>query len=99
MSRAGPINGFRPSATHLFETAARAYGPAVTAVVLTGMGSDGVEGLRAVKRAGGRVIAQNEATSVIYGMPREAVAAGVVDLELPITEIGPRLTALVAGAK
>jgi two-component system, chemotaxis family, protein-glutamate methylesterase/glutaminase len=99
MSRAGPINGFRPSATHLFETAARAYGPAVTAVVLTGMGSDGVEGLRAVKQAGGRVIAQNEATSVIYGMPREAVAAGVVDLELPITEIGPRLTALVAGRK
>jgi two-component system chemotaxis response regulator CheB len=99
MSKAEPIKGFRPSATHLFQTAAHAYGSAVTAVVLTGMGSDGVEGLRAVKQAGGRVIAQNEATSVIYGMPREAVAAGVVDLDLPITEIGPRLAALVAGGR
>jgi two-component system chemotaxis response regulator CheB len=99
MSEAEPINGFRPSATHLFETAAQAFGPSVAAVVLTGMGNDGVAGLRAVKAAGGRVIAQNEATSVIYGMPREAVAAGVVDLELPITEIGPRLTALIAGGR
>ena len=99
MSRGEPINGFRPSATHLFETAAHAYGTGVAAVVLTGMGSDGVDGLRAVKQAGGRVIAQNEATSVIYGMPREAVAAGVVDVELPINEIGPRLTALIAGGK
>jgi two-component system, chemotaxis family, protein-glutamate methylesterase/glutaminase len=99
MSDIGPINGFRPSATHLFETAAEAYGSSVAAVVLTGMGNDGVEGLRAVKRAGGQVIAQDEATSVIYGMPREAVAAGVVDAELPITEIGPRLAMLVAGEK
>jgi two-component system chemotaxis response regulator CheB len=99
LSADDPINGFRPSATHLFATAARAYGPAVVAVVLTGMGSDGVDGLRAVKEAGGKVIAQNEATSVIYGMPREAVAAGVVDVELPINEIGPRLAALVAGGK
>jgi two-component system, chemotaxis family, protein-glutamate methylesterase/glutaminase len=97
MSDAAAINGFRPSATHLFETAATAFGSSVVAVVLTGMGNDGVAGLRMIKEAGGRVIAQNEATSVIYGMPREAVAAGVVDLELPITEIGPRLTALVAG--
>ena len=99
MSTAAPIGGFRPSATHLYQTAARSFGPAVVAVVLTGMGSDGVDGLRAVKQAGGRVIAQNEATSVIYGMPREAVAAGVVDLELPITEIGSRLVSLVAGGK
>jgi two-component system, chemotaxis family, protein-glutamate methylesterase/glutaminase len=99
LSDAGPINGFRPSATHLFETAARAYGPLSLAVVLTGMGSDGVAGLRALKEAGGRVIAQNEATSVIYGMPREAVAAGVVDNELPINEIGPRLVVMVAGGR
>jgi two-component system, chemotaxis family, protein-glutamate methylesterase/glutaminase len=97
MSDGEPINGFRPSATHLFQTAAGAFGSSAAGVVLTGMGNDGVAGLRALKQAGGRVIAQNEATSVIYGMPREAVAAGVVDLELPITEIGPRLTALVFG--
>jgi two-component system, chemotaxis family, protein-glutamate methylesterase/glutaminase len=99
MSAAGPINGFRPSANHLFESAASAFGSAVLAVVLTGMGNDGVEGLRAVRQAGGHIIAQNEATSVIYGMPREAVAAGVVDAELPITEIGSRLAMLVAGEK
>lgn len=97
MSVEGPVNGFRPSANHLFRSAAQAYGSGVAAVMLTGMGNDGVEGLRAVKQAGGHVIAQDEATSVIYGMPREAVAAGVVDAELPITEIGPRLTTLVAG--
>jgi two-component system chemotaxis response regulator CheB len=92
-----PIDGFRPSATYLFGSAARAYGARVTAVVLTGMGRDGVEGLRAVKAAGGRVIAQDEGTSVVYGMPREAAAAGLVDLELPIGEIGSRLTDLVIG--
>lgn len=97
LTDAAPINGFRPSATYLFETAARAYGATLAAVVLTGMGSDGVEGLRAVKAAGGSVIAQDETTSVVYGMPREAVAAGLVDLELPIIEVGPHLTALVCG--
>jgi two-component system chemotaxis response regulator CheB len=97
LTDAAPIDGFRPSATYLFETAARAYGSALTAVVLTGMGSDGVEGLRAVKAAGGCVIAQDETTSVVYGMPGEAVAAGLVDLELPIIEVGPHLTALVGG--
>jgi two-component system chemotaxis response regulator CheB len=92
-----PIDGFRPSATYLFESAARVYGASMAAVVLTGMGRDGVEGLHAVKAAGGRVIAQDESSSVVYGMPREAVAAGLVDLELPIMEIGPRLTDLVTG--
>jgi two-component system chemotaxis response regulator CheB len=92
-----PIEGFRPSATFMFETAALVYGKAMAAVVLTGMGRDGVEGLRAVKAGGGRVIAQDENTSVVYGMPHEAVLAGVVDQVLPILEVGPRLAALVAG--
>ncbi len=92
MSAGPPIDGFRPSATHLFRTAARVYGPAVVGVVLTGMGSDGVEGLREVKAAGGVVLAQDEGSSVVYGMPREAVKAGVVDLQLPLAEIAFELT-------
>ena len=88
------IKGFRPSASRLFESAAQAYGSAVAAVILTGMGDDGVAGLPAVKAAGGYVIAQDEGTSVVYGMPREAIAAGVVDAVLAVDDIAPRLAGL-----
>lgn len=94
---APPIKGFRPSATFLFESAARAYGAGLAAVILTGMGNDGVDGLKTVKAAGGVVLAQDEASSVVYGMPREAVAAGVVDVVVPINEVAARLMNLVAG--
>jgi two-component system chemotaxis response regulator CheB len=94
---APPVNGFRPSGTYLFDSVAKAYGRSVAAVILTGMGSDGVEGLKAVKAAGGRVFAQDEATSVVYGMPAEAVATGIVDEILGIEEVAPRLTELVGG--
>jgi two-component system chemotaxis response regulator CheB len=90
------IGGLRPSATHLFASAAQAFGSSVAAVILTGMGSDGVEGLSAVKAAGGRVLAQDEASSVVYGMPREAVLAGAVDTILPLDAIAPCLVKLVA---
>jgi two-component system chemotaxis response regulator CheB len=93
---APPIGGLRPSATHLFASAAQTFGSSVAAVILTGMGSDGVEGLCAVKAAGGRVLAQDEASSVVYGMPREAVAAGAVDTVLPLDAIAPYLVKLVA---
>lgn len=91
LSAAAPIGGFRPSATALFASVARAYGPRAAAVILTGMGRDGVDGLRLVHESGGLVIAQDEATSVVYGMPREAVIAGVVNEVLPLQEIAPRL--------
>jgi two-component system chemotaxis response regulator CheB len=94
-----PIAGFRPSATYLFESAARAYGAASAAVILTGMGSDGVAGLRAVRAAGGHVVAQDQESCVVYGMPREAVAAGVVDTVLPLTEMTSWLATLTAGAR
>ncbi|MGH7590162.1 MAG: chemotaxis-specific protein-glutamate methyltransferase CheB [Gemmatimonadales bacterium] len=94
---APPIDGFRPSGTYLFQSAARIYGAGMLAVILTGMGRDGVEGLKAVKAAGGLVLAQDEASSVVYGMPREALDAGVVDAVLPLDEVAARLMELVPG--
>lgn len=90
-----PRNGFRPSADYLFQSVAAAYGSSVAGVVLTGMGADGVEGLRDVKAAGGHVLAQDEASSIVYGMPKEAVAAGVVDAVLALDDIAPRLVHLL----
>ena len=69
------------------------------AVILTGMGSDGALGLRLLKRQGCYVIAQDEATSVVYGMPKAAVDAGVVDSVLPLEAIAGRITAAVRGVK
>lgn len=89
------IGGFRPSASYLFESAARAYGRRLVAVVLTGMGSDGATGLAAAHGAGAYVIAQDETTSVVYGMAQEAVRLGVVHAVVPLGQIAPRLLALV----
>jgi two-component system chemotaxis response regulator CheB len=91
-----PRHSCRPSVDILFESAAHAYGPAVIASLLTGMGKDGAAGLLEVRRCGGFTIAQDEGTSVVYGMPREAVILGAVDRELPLPEIGPALSALAA---
>jgi two-component system chemotaxis response regulator CheB len=95
LSQAPPVGGFRPSATPLFESAARLYGPATAAVILTGMGDDGVEGLRAVHQAGGRIFAQDEKSCVVFGMPGAAVAEGLADLVLPPDAIAARLLHLV----
>ncbi|HEX2091856.1 MAG TPA: chemotaxis-specific protein-glutamate methyltransferase CheB [Longimicrobiaceae bacterium] len=91
------IDGFRPSANHLFETAGSVYGASLVAVILTGMGRDGVEGLRTVHMLGGCVIAQDRASSVVFGMPNEAVQAGVVDMVLPVHRIASRLVTLMLG--
>jgi two-component system chemotaxis response regulator CheB len=91
LSSAPLIGSFRPSATHLFASAAAAYRSRMIALILTGMGDDGVTGLRAVHAAGGLVIAQDEATSIVYGMPREAARAGVVTATLALPEIAPYL--------
>jgi len=94
LSAGPPVGGFRPSGTHLFESVARAYGPAALGVILTGMGDDGVAGLYALRRAGGTVVAQDEATSVVYGMPGAAVAAGLTHAVLPLDALAPYLVAL-----
>jgi two-component system chemotaxis response regulator CheB len=99
----GPrILGYRPSADVALETAATFAGKMALAVILTGMGNDGAQGARAVKAAGGTVIAQDEATSVIFGMPAEAIKAGAVDRVLGIDDIYPAVdrcvTQLLASA-
>ncbi|MBX5464832.1 MAG: chemotaxis-specific protein-glutamate methyltransferase CheB [Clostridia bacterium] len=80
-----PQHGVRPSVDPTLESAAAVWGPRLVAVILTGMGSDGTRGAAAVRAAGGHVIAQSEASCVVYGMPRSVVMAGlanrVVDLE------------------
>jgi two-component system, chemotaxis family, protein-glutamate methylesterase/glutaminase len=82
-----PESGCRPSASVLFRSGAAVLGNGVAAIVLTGMGNDGTSGLGALKRAGGYVVAQDEASSVVWGMPGSAVAAGFVDAVAPLTEI------------
>jgi two-component system chemotaxis response regulator CheB len=67
------------------------FGRGVVAVVLTGMGQDGLEGLRVVREMGGRIIAQDEESSIVFGMPGAAVEAGLADLTLPLSAIGIRL--------
>lgn len=85
----GPlVNSCRPAADILFRTAAGCYGSGTLAVVLTGMGQDGLSGCRDIRAAGGQVIAQDKATSVVWGMPGQVVSAGLADAVLPISEIG-----------
>jgi two-component system, chemotaxis family, protein-glutamate methylesterase/glutaminase len=86
----------RPSIDVLFESAAGEYGGSAAAALLTGMGRDGAAGLLAIRVAGGATIAQDEASSVIYGMPREAAALGAAERVLPLNEIGSALAMLAA---
>ena len=91
LSAAPPIDGFRPSATFLFDSAAKTFGSRLTAVVLTGMGRDGVAGLRAVHEHGGTIIAQDRETSAVFGMPKAALEGGFVDRVLPLGAIAREL--------
>jgi two-component system chemotaxis response regulator CheB len=88
----------RPSIDVLFESVAREYGASASAALLTGMGRDGAAGLLDIRQAGGLTIAQDEASSVIYGMPREAMLLGAAARVLPLSEIGPALGAGDDGA-
>jgi two-component system chemotaxis response regulator CheB len=89
----------RPSVDVLFASAGRVLGARVVAVLLTGMGQDGAEGMLSLVRRGAHTIAQDEATSIIFGMPRAALLAGAVREILPLPAIGGRLRQLVAGAR
>lgn len=86
-----PVNRHKPSVEVLFESAARVVGPNALGLMLTGMGGDGAKAMRAMRDAGAWNICQDEASCVVFGMPREAIAAGAADEVLPLARIGPRL--------
>ncbi len=90
------VNYVRPSADILFETAARVYGNRVLGVILTGDGRDGAIGARAVKNAGGRILAQDRQSCESFDMPRAAVETGAVDFMLPLSQIPAAIHSLVA---
>ncbi|AWN16008.1 chemotaxis response regulator protein-glutamate methylesterase [Salinisphaera sp. LB1] len=94
----GPVNRHRPSVDVLFHSVARYAGANAVGVLLTGMGADGADGMVAMREAGATTIAQDQATSVVYGMPAEAVARGGATYELPLDEIGAKALARVAEA-
>jgi two-component system chemotaxis response regulator CheB len=94
LSQGLPENHCRPSANVLFRSVAAAYGRRVLGVVLTGMGSDGLAGCRILRSAGGLVLAQDEATSTVWGMPGAVAAAGLANRVLPLSAIGPEIVRL-----
>jgi len=96
-STSGRIEGYLPNIDVTMESVASFAGSMSIGVILTGMGSDGARGARQIKNSGGLVIAQDEATSVIFGMPAEAIKAGVVDHVLGIDEIYPAIEKRVLG--
>jgi two-component system chemotaxis response regulator CheB len=79
-----PENNCKPSADYLFRSIAHHYGKHATGVIMTGMGYDGTEGLKLMKQNGATIIAQDESTSVVYGMPRKPVEIGIVDVIAPL---------------
>jgi two-component system, chemotaxis family, protein-glutamate methylesterase/glutaminase len=97
ISSAEPIGGFRPSASFLFESVANVFGRAALGVVLTGMGQDGLEGLRTLHRSGGQIFAQDESSSIVFGMPGAVVAAGLADATLPLPDVAGRIMRAVRG--
>jgi two-component system chemotaxis response regulator CheB len=84
-----------PSVDVLMTSVARVYGARALGIVLTGMGADGVEGLRAIREAGGRTLAESEETCVIYGMPKAALEAGVVERSVPLGRMADEILAAV----
>ncbi len=88
-----PVNRHRPSIDVLFDSAAKYAGKNAIGIILTGMGKDGAEGLLRMKRAGAHTLAQDEASCVVFGMPREAIALGAVDDVSPLSEVSRRVLA------
>src|SRR3954465_5840280 len=94
-----PVNFCKPAVDPLFTSAIDVWHSGVLGLVLTGMGSDGMRGGREIVAAGGSVIAQDEATSVVWGMPGAAAHAGICAAVLPLGQIGPKLIQLFAGVR
>ena len=99
LTQAPPEKHCRPSVDVLFRTAVNAYGSAVLALVLTGMGSDGLDGARLIRAQGGTVLAQDQQTSTIWGMPGAVATAGLAQRILPLQEIAPELIRLAGASR
>ncbi|HEY9738610.1 MAG TPA: CheB methylesterase domain-containing protein, partial [Trichocoleus sp.] len=93
-----PVDGHCPSATVLFKSVAAFYRRSSIGVLLTGMGRDGANGLLAIAQAGGLTLAQDEATCVVFGMPKEAIALGAAQHVLPVQKIGPHIASVFSNS-
>lgn len=91
-----PKDIYRPSCDMLLSSVAGVYGPKSIGIILTGMGSDGVNGMKKIKEINGITIAQNEKTSIVYGMPKVAIESGCIDKILPVNEISEEIVSLVS---
>ncbi len=94
-----PVNFCRPAVDPMFSSAAKVWGPSILAVILTGMGADGAHGAAEIVATGGSVIAQDEASSVVWGMPGAAAHAGVCSAVIPLDQIAGKVTRLFAGER
>jgi len=94
-----PVNGHRPSVDVLLHSVAKAAGANAVGVILTGMGRDGAEGLLAMRRAGARTLSQDEASSLIYGMPKSAFEIGASEIQLPLSRIASELLRMTSSEK
>lgn len=97
LDASGPFNRHMPSVDVLFASAAERAAAQAVGVILTGMGKDGAQGLLQMRLAGARTLAQDEASCVVYGMPREAAVIGAAEEVLPLAQIAPRMLALARG--
>lgn len=97
LTRSEPVRGHRPSADVLFRSIAEVVGAKSMGLVLTGMGEDGADGIAAIREVGGHTVAQDEASSVVFGMPRAAIERGAIDRVLPLPEIASYLNDLSSG--
>lgn len=94
-----PENSCRPAVDVLFRSVAQLYGDSALAVVLTGMGQDGLRGAEVIRLSGGQVLAQDEATSVVWGMPGFVARAGLADAVLPLGSLAAEITRRVAAGR
>ena len=94
-----PVNFCRPAADVLFASAARAWGPGVLAVVMTGMGQDGLEGSGAIREQGGRVLVQDRESSVVWGMAGSVVRQGLADTVVPLRDLGAEIMCCIGAAR
>jgi len=97
--QAAPVNHHRPSVDVLFDSCARRLGANAVGAILTGMGGDGARGLLAMRQAGARTIAQDEATCVVFGMPKEAINRGAAEFVVPLGGVAAAMLRLASGRR